>query len=177
MSESVARQLACRLSEPPRAAMTSMAWAAAGIPSPAATPADITTWPFWISSSTAQPNRFASIILQMASAIGLRQVFPVQTNSQIVPAIAAISSSVMIPARSIIHRSSLIETTVGPRLTGPLPSSIIMSIFSISIRGLSVPAASPRGVTSSMEATGPGVKRRISRSNPSGGTRRATRSS
>ena len=50
----------------------------------AATPADITSTPRSSSWPISQPSRLASICRQINSAIGLRQVLPVQTKRIIV---------------------------------------------------------------------------------------------
>ena len=57
-----------------------MALAAAGIPDIAAIPAERITWPLSSRSSMRTPSRCASKTLQSDSAIGLRQVLPVQTK-------------------------------------------------------------------------------------------------
>ena len=88
-----------------------------GMPLIAATPAERTTYPRLSSPSTEQPSRFARRILQSASAIGLRQVFPVQTNRMIVPEMRFNMAGVTYPSRSIVQWSSSTLAIVRRRTT------------------------------------------------------------
>ena len=64
--------------------MVDIIWTASGLarpPSEAATPADMTNTPWSSNWLIWQPSRLARSCRQIASAIGLRQVLPVQTKS------------------------------------------------------------------------------------------------
>ena len=85
---------------------------AAATPLVAATPADRIKYPLCSSSWIGQPSRRARRILQMASAMGLRQVFPVQTNRMITLEDCMSVAASTTPGLSMDQRPSSILTTV-----------------------------------------------------------------
>ncbi len=145
------------------------ALAAAGIPSPRRLPPTRPHSRADAGRSGGQPIRRAITALQRASAIGLRQVFPVQTNKMITPAHSATSRSGTAPGWTRVHPASSIATTVGSRLRGGSPS-----------RGSGQDPGSgrshrvargdvvPPGYRST-QTRGPDARRRISRVNRSAG--------
>ena len=120
-----------------------------------------------------QARRSDSIFLQRASAIGLRQVLPVQTNRRIVPDMRSRACSSRAPGRATLQESPSTRTTVDREASATGPSSRIIPSPSIASSPLAVADGGSPSRCAPVRATGPGRRRRISRVRGCAGTRSA----
>jgi len=112
--------------------------------------------------------------LQIAAAIGLRHVLPVQMNVMITPDNRLNVLASTTPSRTTVKPSSWIRTVVEtwPYRVGP--ESTAMSRFGIERSGSAVAAGAPSAVRTRLSTSGAGENRRMWRIRRSSGQRKAT---
>ncbi len=140
----------------------------------AAMPADITSTPWSSNSSILQPSRLASMSRQSISAIGLRQVLPVHTNSTIRLDSRIKVRSGTTPSRRILQRPPLTWTTDDgwPKRHGPSSTTRSISSPKTATISLAVVASGAPERLALVKATGPESIRSTSRKTGCPGTRR-----